>query len=154
MENIGDMNTRGIELAYLLKINALIGNEKTVLQSIKVNYAFINADKKEDNYQSFYTLNYLKHKSSVGLNWRIAKNLSLDTWYTYKNRAGQYQWDNATPAVNYAPINLLDARLNWQQKYFRIFVDGTNLLNKTYFEFGFVEQPKRWLSAGAVIIIK
>ncbi len=154
MENIGNMNTKGIEVSYMLNINKLAKNENNFLQNIKLNYAFINADKKEENYQSFYTLNYLKNKATIGMNWRLAKNLSLDTWYTYKARAGQYQWNAATSPVNYAPINLLDARLNFSQKYFRVFADGTNFLNKTYYEYGFVEQPKRWLSAGISITIK
>ena len=124
------------------------------LQRIQLNYAHINADKKEDNFQSFYTLNYLKNKASVGLNWRIAKNLVLDTWYTYKERVGSYQLNANTLPINYNPINLIDARLNFTSKYLRIFVDGTNLLNKPYYEFGFVEQPKRWLSTGISLTIK
>lgn len=154
METIGDMNSKGIELSYMLNISKLAKNENYFLQRIQLNYAFINADKKEDNFQSFYTLNYLKNKASAGFNWRIAKNLVLDTWYTFKQREGSYQLNANTVPINYAPINLIDARLNFTQKYFRIFVDGTNLLNKTYYEFGFVEQPKRWLSGGLSVTIK
>jgi vitamin B12 transporter len=154
MENIGNMNTKGVEVNFLLNINKITSNEKAILQTIKMNYAYINSGKKEENFQSFYTLNYLKHKGNIGFNWRIASYLSLDTWYTYKNRAGQYQWDAKTPAVNYAPIHLVDARLNWQKKYFKIFVDGTNLLNKSYYEYGFVQQPGRWLSGGVAVSLK
>lgn len=154
METIGNMNTHGFEFNYLLNISVLAKNENSFLQHIKLNYAYINADKKEDNFQSFYTLNYLKNKGSIGLNWRIAKNLSLDTWYTYKQREGQYQWNASAKTLNYSPVNLLDARLNFTQKYFRIFIDGTNLLNKTYYEYGFVEQPRRWVSGGISISIK
>jgi vitamin B12 transporter len=154
METIGDMNTRGVELSYMLNTSKLAKNEKSFLQRVQLNYAYINADKKEDNYQSFYTLNYLKNKASIGLNWRIAKNLVLDTWYTFKQREGSYQLNANTLPVNYDPINLIDARLNFTQKYFRIFIDGTNLLSKTYYEFGFVEQPRRWLSGGISVTIK
>ncbi len=154
MENIGNLNTFGIELSYLLNIGKLTKNENSFLQRIQLNYAFINADKKEDGYQSFYTLNYLKNKASIGFNWRLAKNLVADIWYTYKQREGSYQLNANTLPINYAPINLVDLRLNYTQKYFRVFVDGTNLLNKTYYEFGFVEQPKRWLSTGILVTIK
>jgi vitamin B12 transporter len=154
METIGNLNTKGIELSYMLKINQIFGNENSFLQTLKLNYAYIIADKKEQGFQSFYTLNYLKNKGSIGLNWRLAKNLNLDTWYTYKQREGSYQLNAAAIPVNYSPINLLDARLNFHQKYYRLFIDGTNLLNKKYYEFGFVEQPKRWLSAGISITIK
>lgn len=154
METIGDMNTRGIEFSTALNINELKANSNFFLQKIQFNYAYINADKKEAGYQSFYTLNYLKNKASIGFNWLIAKNLFLDSWYTYKQREGSYQLNANTLPVNYAPINLVDIRLNFTQKYYRIFVDGTNLLNKTYYEFGFVEQPKRWLSAGVSITVK
>lgn len=154
METIGDINTGGIELAYSFNISKIAKNKNTFLQKVQLNFAMINVDKKENNYQSFYTLNYLKNKGSIGLNWRIGKNLTLDTWYTYKQRAGSYQLNTNTKPVNYAQINLIDVRLNFTQKYYRIFVDGTNLLNKTYYEFGFVEQPKRWLSTGISITIK
>lgn len=154
METIGDMNTRGVEFSYLLNINQLTGNLNSILKNVKLNFAIINADKKEAGYQSFYTLNYLKNKGSIGMNWRLANNLSLDTWYTYKDRAGLYQWDAKTKPVDYEPINLVDARLNFQQKHYRIFVDGTNLLNRSYYEFGFVEQPRRWISAGFSITVK
>jgi vitamin B12 transporter len=154
MENIGNMNTRGFEFSTFININTLTQKENSFLQNIKFNLALLNVDKKEAGYQSFYTLNYLKQKASFGVNWRLAKNLSLDTWYTYKARAGQYQWDAKTAPVNYAPVNLLDARVNFTQKYFRFFVDGTNLLNKKYYEYGFVEQPGSWLSGGIWINIK
>jgi vitamin B12 transporter len=154
METIGDMNTRGVEFSYMLNTSKLAKNENYFLQKIQLNYAYINAHKKEDDFQSFYTLNYLKNKASFGFNWRIAKNLVLDTWYTFKQREGSYQLNASTLPVNYAPINLIDTRLNFTQKYFKMFIDGTNLLNKTYYEFGFVEQPKRWLSGGVSVTIK
>jgi vitamin B12 transporter len=154
METIGDMNTQGVEFNYALNFNKLIKNENSILQRVQLNYAFINADKKEDGFQSFYTLNYLKNKGSLGFNWRIANNLILDTWYTYKQREGSYQLNKNTANIAYEPINLVDARLNYSIKYLRIYIDGTNLLNKTYYEFGFVEQPRRWISAGISLTLK
>ncbi len=154
METIGDMNTRGFEFSTVLNVSDFKGNTNCFLQRIQFNYAYINADKKEAGYQSFYTLNYLKNKASVGFNWRFAQNIIFDTWYTNKQREGSYQLNANTLPVNYAPINLIDVRLNFTQKYFRLFVDGTNLLNRSYYEFGFVEQPKRWLSAGVSVNLK
>lgn len=154
MENSKDLNTVGAELSYVLHVAALTGRETNWLQRVSANYAYIWADKKQTNFQSFYTLNYLRHKASVGLTFRLAKNLSLDTWYTLKKREGEYQWDAATPPQPYAAIHLIDARLNWSRPAYRLFADCTNLLNQTYYEHGFVQQPGRWLSGGVALTLR
>ena len=148
IENIENLTVLGLEMAYSLKIAAYFNNQNYWLQRVHFNYAYLWADKKEVGFQSFYTLNYLKHKMSIGANMRLTEKLSLDTWYTFKKREGQFQWDNATAPQNYAAVHLLDARLSYAFKAVRCFVDANNLLNKTYFEHGFVAQPKRWVSGG------
>jgi len=42
----------------------------------------------------------------------------------------------------------VDTRLTWTRPGGRFFADATNLLNQTYYEYGFVTQPGRWLTAG------
>lgn len=148
IENITNLNTIGAELAYTLNMAQVMGREKHWFQRLTVNYAYIRADKKQDNFQSFYTLNYLRHKLSLGANLRLAKDLSLDVWYTLKKREGQYQWDAATAPEPYAAIHLVDTRISWNRPRFRLFADANNLLNQSYFEHGFVQQPGRWLTSG------
>lgn len=148
MENINGLKSYGFESAYQLKIAELLSKHSYFLQKINLNYAYLWANKKEDGFQSFYTLNYLRHKLSAGTSFYLTQNLSFDIWYTFKKRMGQYQWDNATPPQNYKPVHLIDTRLQYSKNNFRAFLDGNNLLNYEYFEHGFVAQPRRWISAG------
>lgn len=154
MENIRDLNTLGAEVSYVLNVATLTGRDAHWLQRVSANYAYIWADKKQTNFQSFYTLNYLRHKASVGLTFRLAKSLSLDTWYTLKKREGDYQWDATTSPQPYATIHLVDARVSWSRPAYRLFLDCTNLLNQTYYEHGFVQQPGRWVSGGVGLTLR
>jgi vitamin B12 transporter len=144
MENIDDINMLGIELNQ----NLLLENYVKFLKKLTFNYAFLKADRNEQGFQSFYTLNYLKHKFSAGLFLQPIKNLNLAIWYTHKNRAGNYQWDAASPLLAYPKVNLLDIRLSQQIGKIALFVDASNVFDKTYFEHGFVQLPGRWLTAG------
>lgn len=148
MENIENLGLVGVEASYAVKVARLVSNENHWLQRITLNYAWLRADQRAVGFQSFYTLNYLRHKLSLGANLRLARNLALDAWYTFKQRDGEYQWDAATPPQPYAAVHLVDTRLMWSRPHGRFFADATNLLNQAYYEHGFVEQPGRWLTAG------
>ncbi len=146
MENMDNINMFGLELAD--KFNVRTKFPKSPIYNLQIGYAYLAADQKEAGFQSFYTLNYLKHKFNLGLNVHIVKNLSLGAWYTLKSRLGSYQLDKDSPVVNYKPIHLCDLRLNYKLKSLSIFLDANNVFNHKYYEFGFVEQPGRWVSAG------
>ena len=159
MENLSDLGLVGVEGSYALQVARLVSDENHWLQRLTVNYAWLRADRKAEGFQSFYTLNYLRHKLSLGANLRLARNLSLDAWYTFKQREGEYQWDAATPPQPYAAIHLVDTRLTWTRPGGRFpggrfFADATNLLNQTYYEHGFVTQPGRWLTAGVQWVVR
>lgn len=144
MENIDNINRYGFETAHTLGLPA----NKLRLTQVSVNFAWLTTDRKEEGFQSFYTLNYLKQKLSAGLFFEPVRNLSLSGWYTFKNRAGQYSWDNATPPVNYGSFSLVDIRAAYRWKTLTFTLDMNNLLNEKYFEHGFVQQPPRWISGG------
>ena len=144
MENIDDINMFGIELSQQI----LLDNYVKFLKKLSFNYAFLKADRNEDGFQSFYTLNYLKQKFSAGLFLQPIKNSSLAIWYTHKNRAGNYQWDAVSPLLAYPKVNLLDIRLSQQIGKITLFVDANNVFDRTYFEHGFVQLPGRWITAG------
>lgn len=144
MENIDDLHRYGVEMAHTLALpdNALR------LDKITLNAAWISANRKETGFQSFYTLNYLRQKLSAGVFFEPLPQLSLSAWYTFKNRAGQYSWDNNTPPVNYGSFSLVDVRAAYRWQKLTFTLDANNLLNATYFEHGFVAQPPRWITAG------
>ncbi len=146
MENINNINMFGIELSSKMLLEKYLGTK--VVNQLSLNYAYLKADRQEEGFQSFYSLNYLRHKFSAGLNLVPVRNLSWDIWYTLKVREGNYQWDAQTPAVNYQPIHLTDTRLAYRLKKVMVFADVNNVFNQTYFEYGFVQQPGRWFSMG------
>lgn len=144
MENIHDIHRYGFETAHTLGLPP----NPVKLTQISLNFSWLTANRKEEGFQSFYTLNYLKQKLSAGLFFTPVKNLSLSGWYTLKNRAGQYSWDNATPPVNYGAFSLVDVRAAYRLKSLTFTLDVNNLLNEKYFEHGFVAQPPRWITGG------
>jgi vitamin B12 transporter len=148
MENIDNINMMGFEILGQFNISKRLNNPEHWFQKINMNYSFLNANRKEDGFQSFYTLNYLSHKLSTGTFFRISDNISASANYTFKKREGSFQWDAASPIQFYKPVHLLDLRISYAKNRFTAFLDANNLLNYQYVEFGFVEQPGRWLSTG------
>lgn len=148
MENIQNINMAGVDFSYKIK---LASNSNQFLQNLTFNYAYLIADRKEENFQSFYTLNFLRHKASVGVDLLPFKNTTMAIWYTFKKREGTYQWDNTRAPEFYKPVHLIDLRLKHQFKKHSLFFDINNLLNYKYYEFGFVEQPGIWASGGIIL---
>lgn len=148
MENIDNINFFGAEFLYQMKT----GNN--FLPNLFFNYAYLQADRKEDGFQSFYTLNYLQHKIGAGLDFNLVKNLGFQIRYTFKDRQGSYQFAKDEPIIPYADVHLVDARLNYVLGNFTFCLDANNLLDYSYFEFGFVEQPGRWLSSTIQFTLK
>ena len=146
MENINNINMFGLEYSNIFNLKGW-GNQK-VIQNIILNYAYLKADRKEENFQSFYTLNYLSHKLNCGVETKPFSGMEWSLWYTLKIREGNYQWDNNSPILAYPKVNLFDTRFAYKIKKNRIFLDINNLFNLTYFEHGFVELPGRWISLG------
>ncbi|MBL0302872.1 MAG: TonB-dependent receptor [Cytophagaceae bacterium] len=148
MENIQNINMAGVDFSYKIK---LASNPNQFLQNLTFNYAYLIADRKEENFQSFYTLNFLRHKASVGVDLLPLKNTTMAIWYTFKKREGTYQWDNTRAPEFYKPVHLIDLRLKHQFKKHSLFFDINNLLNYKYYEFGFVQQPGIWASGGIIL---
>ncbi len=146
MENINNINMFGVEVSTVVQLEKYFRSK--ALKQLTMNYAYLNADRKEEGFQSFYTLNYLSHKFSAGLNLELIPGLSWDIWYTLKIREGNYQWDAQTPAVDYKPVKLVDTRLSYSIGKVRLFADINNVFNQKYFEHGFVEQPGFWFTMG------
>lgn len=150
IENINNLDVFGVELAFVLNAESLFA-EASVLKNIGLNYAYIDANQQATDFQSFYSLNFLRQKLNLTTNFAFAKHLRASLNYTFKQRAGSYQLDGSSPLIPYEPIHLVDARLSWKNENYLFYVDANNLLNYAYYEFGFVEQPGRWITAGLTL---
>jgi iron complex outermembrane receptor protein len=56
--------------------------------------------------------------------------------------------------MEYAPLWLVDSRINWNRNLVTLYLEVNNLLNTTYFDYGNVEQPGIWGKAGVVLKIR
>lgn len=141
------INTMGAETSVLVDIRELMQRDAFV-RSVNVSYSYINQDKETTpNLQSKYALEYLRHKFVAQANFRIWKLLEMNVSYRWQDRMGNYQKGNSM--VPYEPYSLVDARLSWNAPQYKIYVEGNNLLNKTYYDHGNIPQPGIWVRAGA-----
>ena len=121
--------------------------------NLSISYSYIHQDKKqEDHIVSQYALEYLRHKLVGTLQMPLTKRLSLNITGRWQDRVGSYtNFDGAV--CDYKPYCLVDARLCWQQNWWKAYVEANNLLDTSYHDYGLVEQPGRWIIAGININI-
>lgn len=141
------INTMGAEASVFVDIRELMQRDAFV-RSVNVSYSYIDQDKETTpNLQSKYALEYLRHKFVAQANFRIWKLLEMNVSYRWQDRMGNYQKGNSM--VPYKPYSLVDARLSWNAPQYKIYLEGNNLLNKTYYDHGNIPQPGIWVRAGA-----
>lgn len=118
-----------------------IWGKRSPVRRIAVQYAYIHEDitYPSNVVRSKYAMEYLRHKIVISADGRLWRNLNLSLSWRYCDRVGE---DNK-------PYNLLDGRLSWDDTRWAVWVDGTNILNKSYFDYSFVPQPGRQVMAGA-----
>ena len=141
------LNTTGVEASVLFNFRHFVG-QNAFVKDFNVSYSYIDKDKEsEPNIVSQYALEYLKHKVVAQTNLRLYSKLNLNISYRWQDRIGNYTTDGKT--MSYKPYTLLDARLSWDAKQYRLFAEANNILNKTYYDHGNVPQPGIWVRAGA-----
>lgn len=126
--------------------------------TLNTQYTFIHQNRNDDIQldDSYYGLNYLRHKVVVTFTARIWKRLSATLSYRFQDRMGTYYeyntnytvknaygWDTYTFAgkTSYKPFSLLDLHLEWGEKHYKIYADLNNLTNYQYIDIGNVKQP-------------
>ena len=86
-----------------------------------------------------YALEYLRHKLVFQTNLRLMDRLSLNASLRWQDRVGNFEQNSVT--VPYDPYTLLDARLQWDERRYSIYVEAENILNKEYYDHGNIPQP-------------
>lgn len=147
------LNTLGEELTLRFNLPVLTGIERFPIENVSISYSHINQDKSlEEGIESRYALEYLRNKFVTEVKVRLARNLFWDITYRRVDRVGSYErYDSTAPSgtlVDYEPYSLLDTRLVWARKGIRIYLEGENLLNRPYCDYGNIPQPGIWLKAG------
>ncbi len=151
-QNITELNTNGLEFSAKINTRKLFDAEE-VIQTINITYSWLNQDKKSGDFDSKYVLDYLKHKFDIGLTHGIIRNIGATWQVSYRDRNGTYtNWEGSKygTEMEYKPFVLIDSRLHWSKKGTNLYLEVSNLLDKTYYDFGNIPLPGRWVRVGVV----
>ena len=142
--NLTKVNTLGQEVS----INYQLSNV-----NCQIAYCHLDQQKQEADYlQSQYSLEYLRHKVTVQMKMRLAEHLDLTVGYRWQDRMGQYT-TSAGEIESYHPYSIADARLSWTKDAYSLYLEGNNLTNHHYVDYGNVPQPGLWLVGGLKVFL-
>ena len=142
------VNSIGVEANLYFDFLSLLPTQR-FMRYVSLAYSYIDQDKDLENYlQSQYALEYLKHKFTAQVVFNLFSHLYLNLSYRYQERMGSYQLLSGE-VKPYGSYSLFDARLSWNADKYKLYVESNNLFNKTYYDYGNVPQPGRWIMAGA-----
>ena len=139
------------------KVNTL-GEEITLnsqfsILNCQLSYCHLHQEKQEADYlQSQYSLEYLRHKVTATIQMQLTKKLGLTVNYRWQDRMGSYTTTTGE-VKSYHPYSVVDARLVWNAECYSIYVEGNNLTNHQYIDYGNVPQPGCWITGGVKWIL-
>ncbi len=118
---------------------------------ISTGYSFANLNQSmADDYADYiskYALDYLRHKVVIQFGHPIWRGFGANWTFSFRQRHGEYiDVDNQVQGYN--PVYLLDGRIYWKNNFLEIYIEGSNLLDMVYYDYGGIAQPGRWLKAG------
>ena len=146
------VNTMGVETACDIHFHELWPSQQ-FLQSFRIAYTYLNEDKKAgEHIQSQYSLEYLRHKLTASLQLHLISYLDMGINYRFQDRVGSYT-NLEGETKSYSPYGITDVRLSWNNPRYTLYVEGNNLFDKTYVDYGLVPQPGRWFIAGLRVVI-
>ena len=146
------VNTVGVETACDIHFQELWPSQQ-FLQSFRMAYTYLNEDKKAgEHIQSQYSLEYLRHKLTTSLQLHLISYLDMGINYRFQDRVGSYT-NLEGETKSYSPYGITDVRLSWNNPRYTLYVEGNNLFDKTYVDYGLVPQPGRWFIAGLRVVI-
>jgi iron complex outermembrane receptor protein len=151
-KNITELDTRGLEFSFVAN-SKLFEDLNLPVKRMRLSYSYIDVKKTSGDFISKYVLDYLKHKLSFNLSHSIVRNVNLNWQVSYQDRAGTYHNFTLKQEMEYLPFVIIDTQLNWQLNNCNIYLEATNLLNKSYFDIGNVMMPGRWIRAGFIFNI-
>ncbi|MDR2683721.1 MAG: TonB-dependent receptor [Dysgonamonadaceae bacterium] len=120
--------------------------------AVHLGYRWMNQNQNDAGWITYYLDDYIRHKFTASLSHPVYKGISAEWQFRRQNRQGTYtQYENNESTgreVAYLGFSLLDLRLNWQLRDFRIHLTGNNLFNVSYYDLGNIPQPGFWLIGG------
>ena len=139
-----ELDNMGAQMEAKADFTRLFKND-IYLRSLSVGYTYIYQNRRDNKiiFKSNYALEYLRHKFVASLQHKIVSRLEATWSVRWQDRMG-----------NYSPYTTLDLKLQWTDKCWQAYVQGTNITNCRYYDLGNVRQPDIWVMAGARFNIK
>ncbi|MFB6318910.1 TonB-dependent receptor plug domain-containing protein [Saccharicrinis sp. FJH54] len=159
--NYTQLNTFGIETSTRLDITKM-RDAACFIRRVGVSYSYLNSDKVEQDYDSRYALDYLKHKFTVTLNHSVVSKIFAEWNASWQDRAGTYQKylgrdpetsDLLYQTTPYAPFWMVSGKVYWENDRLKLFAEASNIFDVKYMDVANVVQPGRWVKAGVVFRI-
>ena len=122
------------------------------LRRATLSYGYIYETKDSGGLISKYAFDYMRNKLTAGLEFHFLRRFSLALNGALYDRTGNYA-DASGAVLDYKPYFLLDGRLSFEWGIARIYLDATNITDTRYFDYGGLQMPGTWLSAGVTITI-
>lgn len=152
--NLTDLTVFGFEA--MLSYRAI--EPQKFIKFFTLSYSYLKPDKSSDGYISKYALDILEHKADMNFGHKIFNNLSAAWQISYQKRYGGYfayhHGIADTEETAYKDIILINIRLQYTLRLLTLFAETTNLLDKTYYDYGNIVQPGRWISGGVAVNLK
>ncbi|MCR5821022.1 MAG: TonB-dependent receptor [Bacteroidaceae bacterium] len=148
-----DLDNMGISADVRLDMNEGIGLGK-VLKTLSVGYAYMYQKRHDDVsvYKSNYAMEYLRHQLNASLEHHIWSRLSANWTLRWREREGSYlKYQDAVSTgelVAYSPYTTLDLKVQWVDARYQLWIEGTNLFNREYYDLGNIPQPGLMVLAG------
>ncbi len=133
-KNITEVNTNGFEIGALFRFE-----EGSFLNTIQIDYTYLNSDKIETEQISRYTLTHLKHDLNVKLFKKLPLGISQGWTLNYENR------------ISLEDHFTIDAKLTKTFSNLNVFIKVSNVLDEVYEEIPGVPLPGRWIIGGVKI---
>ena len=145
--NHTNVDVAGVEVSWQWLPS--IFNPQHFIQRLGVSYTYLHIDKSSDMQKgASYSLDQLRHKVNVDFLHLVGFQALKAQWQLcFMDRMGSYVSPGGATEP-YEPTFLLNLRLLWQPALFTVYVEATNLLGVTYYDYGGIEQPKQWVNAG------
>ena len=154
--NHARIRTVGGEITVRMEPGVLLDNPSFPLKSFSASYAH-NTQKKEkqDNVQSYYSLEYLRNKVVLQADVLLFRRLSLNLSYRWHDRVGSYEkfvgGKSSGEVLPYKPYSLVDGKLSWDGGKWNVYLEADNIFSVRYFDHGNIPQPGAWVKVGTII---
>lgn len=145
--NFGHIRALGVRASVRLDAWRMWPGQR-VLERLSADYAWLGQRAgTPDGIVSKSSLEYLKNKVVVQGDFRPCRPLLLRVGWRLQHRMGGYVDALGVPH-SYATYAVWDARLQWDARRWAMYVEGNNLLGRSYLDYGNVRQPGFWLVGG------